>query len=212
MFTFSSSFLLAALFCYLVGSIPTGYLLVKAAKGKDITKEGSGNVGTLNAFLVSKSKRLGALVLILDFLKGSLPVIILLYLLKLNPIDAMFSSCFIILGHNYSIWLKFKGGRGLASSAGILAVINYVLLATWCLIWLISYAIKRAVLISNVAATVLIPVLILIFRRLYYSVIVPALPENSFGYFFAFILVIVLLVLIKHRSVFNTIIPSLEKD
>lgn len=185
--------------------------MTKALHGKDITKEGSGNVGTLNTFLVSKSKMLAVVVLILDFLKGFLPVIIMMFVLKLSMVDIFISSCFIIIGHNFSIWLKFKGGRGLASSSGIFIVLNYTLLITWCIVWLLFYAFKRDVLLSNLFATILIPVVAILFRRMYISAMLPFMPESSYGYFIVFLLIITLLILYKHRLVFTRFIPLTEK-
>lgn len=211
MLTINVNFILAVVFCYLLGSIPNGYLLTKALHGKDITKEGSGNVGTLNTFLVSKSKMLAVVVLILDFLKGFLPVIIMMFVLKLSMVDIFISSCFIIIGHNFSIWLKFKGGRGLASSSGIFIVLNYTLLITWCIVWLLFYAFKRDVLLSNLFATILIPVVAILFRRMYISAMLPFMPESSYGYFIVFLLIITLLILYKHRLVFTRFIPLTEK-
>ena len=211
MLTINLNLILVVVFCYLVGSIPNGYLLTKALHGKDITKEGSGNVGTLNTFQVSRSKMLAGVVLLLDFLKGFLPVVIMLYVVKLSVVDIFFSSCFIIIGHNFSIWLKFKGGRGLASSAGIFIVLNYTLLITWCIVWLLFYAVKRDVLFSNIFATIIIPVVAIVFRRMYISAMLPFMPESSYGYFIIFLLIITFLILYKHRFVFSRFIPLTEK-
>lgn len=211
MLTFNINLILSAVFCYLVGSIPNGYLLTKALHGKDITKEGSGNVGTFNTYFVSKSKMLAILVLLLDFLKGFLPVIAMLYVVKLGTVDIFFASCFIIIGHNFSIWLKFKGGRGLASSAGIFVVLNYTLLITWCIVWVIFFVFKRDVLISNIFATILIPIVAIVFRKIYISAVFPSKLDSSHVYFIVFLLVITALILYKHRFVFTKFVPLTEK-
>jgi glycerol-3-phosphate acyltransferase PlsY len=134
--SFDPYFVQLAIFCYLAGSIPFGYLIVRIFHSKDISKEGSGNVGALNAYKVSQSKLIAAAVLVLDFLKGALTVYVLIYVLFLNGPAVLVLSCFIIAGHNYSVWLKFKGGRGLASAAGIFLVINYALLIV-VVIWIL---------------------------------------------------------------------------
>lgn len=211
MLTFNINLVLSAVFCYLVGSVPNGYLLTKALHGKDITKEGSGNVGTFNTYLVSKSKMLAILVFLLDFLKGLLPVIIMMYVVKLSVVDIYISSCFIVIGHNFSVWLKFKGGRGLASSAGIFIVLNYALLITWCIVWILFYAFKRDVLISNLFATILMPVAAIVFSKVYITAVLPSMPDSSYGYFIVFLLIITFLILYKHRFVFTRFIPLTEK-
>ena len=122
---FGVNSILTFIICYLIGSFPTGYFFVKTSCKKDITKEGSGNVGTYNALQVSGSKAIGIIVL--------------------------------IIGHNFSIWLKFKGGRGLAAGAGIFAVLNFWILVSWCLVWVIFYLFKKNVLLSNFFATLFLP-------------------------------------------------------
>nr|HMT10602.1 glycerol-3-phosphate acyltransferase [Ignavibacteria bacterium] len=79
---FTIESILVFVLCYIIGSFPTAYLLVKAAFGKDVTREGSGNVGTLNSFQVSKSKWVGVVVLLTDLFKGLLPVYIMLYVMN----------------------------------------------------------------------------------------------------------------------------------
>jgi len=89
---FTIESILVFVLCYIIGSFPTAYLLVKAASGKDVTREGSGNVGTLNSFQVSKSKWVGVLVLVTDLFKGLLPVYIMLYVMNMPYSAAMLGA------------------------------------------------------------------------------------------------------------------------
>ena len=154
-----SEYILLCILFYIIGSIPTAYLLVKYKTGKDITKEGSGNVGALNSFEVSKSRLIGITVLVLDFLKGFLPSFLFLKIAGYS-IETMFLPiALIVLGHNFSVWLKFKGGRGLATAAGIIVAVEPVVLLIWCILFLISYVFYRKVHFGNIVATLLLPVI-----------------------------------------------------
>src|SRR5438046_2843322 len=102
---------LFALAGYFIGSIPVAYLLAKKRHDIDLRREGSGNIGARNVFEVTGNKRIGFAVLLLDMLKGIIPLLILneLDYCSMIPIAAVT----IILGHCYPLWLKFHGGRGL---------------------------------------------------------------------------------------------------
>jgi glycerol-3-phosphate acyltransferase PlsY len=210
--TIDSNLVLSAVICYLIGSIPIGYLVVKYACGKDITKEGSGNVGTMNTFKVSGSGKFTVIVFIMDFLKGFLPVLFLSYYLHSNIFSIFVSSVFIVIGHNYSIWLKFKGGRGLAAAAGIFAVINYPLLITWCILWFVLFFLKRGVLFSNFFATLILPFIAVLIKKFYISFTFPFMNGNYYGYFILYIAILVILILSKHWVVISRMIPSEAKS
>lgn len=147
---------------YLSGSIPTAYLLLKKVKGIDITNEGSGNVGAMNSFEVSKSKGIGLLVFFIDFLKGIVPVLIVLFLFNFNFSFAAITLIFSIFSHCFNPWIAFKGGRGLATAAGGILILFPVLLVAWIAFWIITYLIKKDILISNIAATIFAYVFILL--------------------------------------------------
>ncbi|MFI5237910.1 MAG: glycerol-3-phosphate acyltransferase [Ignavibacteriales bacterium] len=147
-------YLISALIGYLLGSFPTGYLLVKSSKGSDITKEGSGNVGALNSFEVSKSKLLGISVLFIDLIKGALAVLLPIILFPQVFIYPAVSLIFALFSHCFNPWLKLKGGRGLATAAGGMIVIFPYLLVIWCLIWVIFYVMRKNIHVANIAATI----------------------------------------------------------
>ena len=146
---------------YLIGSFPTAFLLVKWTARLDIRVAGSGNVGALNAFDVTRSKLLGALVLLIDLAKGSAAVWADSMLFGHGLWIMGFAGLGSIAGHNYPVWLRFKGGRGLATAAGVMLVLNWALVVLWCLAWLAMYAYTRSVHSANIAASILSPALTL---------------------------------------------------
>ena len=106
---------------YLLGSFPTAYLMVRLKSRVDIRKAGSGNVGTLNSFMVTKSKGVGVVVLLLDLLKGVAAVTIAPLFGASDPFLAQtVAGAAAVAGHNFPVWLGGKGGRGLATGAGVM--------------------------------------------------------------------------------------------
>jgi len=132
---------LISFIAYLVGSFPTAYLVVKKITGQDIRKVGSGNIGAMNTvralknFGKEKLAIIGFLVvLIIDMTKGALAVFLAqrLQFLDYNmTLAVIFAAFFVVLGHNYSIFLKFSGGRGAACLIGILLYLNILSLLVW---------------------------------------------------------------------------------
>jgi acyl-phosphate glycerol 3-phosphate acyltransferase len=126
--------ILIAVIAYLLGSFPTAYLI-----NKDVLKRGSGNVGTMNVLRTTGSKKLAVFTLVLDVAKAVLAVFLVSWLAGLGYnllIGLLVASAFVILGHNYSVFLKFKGGRGLASLFGVVLALNW-LVALLCLATLV---------------------------------------------------------------------------
>jgi glycerol-3-phosphate acyltransferase PlsY len=140
--------------CYLIGSIPTGYIVLKKIRNIDITKNGSGNVGALNSFEITNSKFIGVSVLVLDLLKGILCILIVKYLFGNFLNYQMIGLNSAVLAHCYSPWIKFNGGRGLATAAGGCLILSLPVLFLWIFIWLISYLIKKNIHIANCTATI----------------------------------------------------------
>ena len=188
---FTEYILLCFLF-YLSGSIPTAYIVLKKSSGKDITKEGSGNVGALNSYEISNSRITGITVLAVDFLKGFIPAYLFLKAGGYALETMIIPLSLIVAGHNFSVWIKFKGGRGLATAAGIALVAEPWVLIIWCAVFLISFGIYRNVHFGNISATILLPII--------YYMINNAIPGSISGDNSLLILVIIisLLILIKH--------------
>ncbi len=158
-------YLLSAVIGYLFGSIPTAYLLLKKTHGIDVTIAGTGNVGAMNSYEVTNSKWIGIIVLIIDFLKGMIPVFIVLYFLESSFFIASLSVLFAVFSHCFNPWLGFKGGRGLATAAGGSAAIFPPMLIAWIVFWILVYIIKKDIHIANIFATVLSLVSILTFYQ-----------------------------------------------
>ncbi len=146
-------YLLSSLIGSILGSIPTAYLLLKRVKKIDITTEGSGNVGAMNTFEVTKSKLMGAIVLVVDALKGLLSVYLCLLIFPLNFIYPAIALIFAVFSHCYNPWLKLKGGRGLATAAGGTILLFPVALVSWALVWVIIYIMKKDIILANVWAS-----------------------------------------------------------
>jgi glycerol-3-phosphate acyltransferase PlsY len=147
---------------YLVGSLPTAFLLVRRKKGIDIRKAGSGNVGAFNAFEVTSSKMSGVTVGIIDALKGFVVSACFAWVLKVS--FELQATAFLgtVIGHNYPVWLKFEGGRGLATTAGGLFAIGLAYGLIWCSVWLIVYRWKKDIHIGNVVAIAAAPLILLV--------------------------------------------------
>ena len=155
------SYIVTALVAYLLGSIPTGFLVAKA-RGVDIRTIGSGNIGATNAFR-ALGKVLGIFVLLMDVLKGWLAVqigaLVVQELLPGPPLEYLRITAGIaaILGHNFTCWLHFKGGKGIATSAGVL-----VALVPWALliilgIFIILFVTTRYVSVGSLSASFTLP-------------------------------------------------------
>ena len=152
-----------AVAAYLLGSIPTGFLLAKA-RGVDIRQIGSGNIGATNVFR-ALGKPAAVIVLVLDGLKGYAACEWLAELLfrgfpgafSDEEILKIIGGIFAILGHNYTCWLKFKGGKGIATSAGVLAgLVPWALLIILSL-WILVFALTRYVSLASIAASFSLP-------------------------------------------------------
>jgi glycerol-3-phosphate acyltransferase PlsY len=151
--------LIIALISYLLGSIPFGFILTKIFLKQDIRDIGSGNIGATNT-LRTGNKFLGYSTLVLDISKAILPV---LYV-KFNHPDYIFiASLCTFLGHVFPIWLKFKGGKGVATYVGILFSINLFYGLIFIIGWLTTFLISRYSSLSSLIGSLIIPIYLIIF-------------------------------------------------
>ena len=151
-------YIVTALISYLFGSIPFGYLFTKILLNKDIRNVGSGNIGATNV-LRTGNKLLGYLTLILDIAKAVVPVIYI----KLNYPDLVYISALCaFLGHLFPIWLKFKGGKGVATLVGILISINIYYAIVFGIMWILTFLITKYSSLSSLFASISIPIYVLI--------------------------------------------------
>jgi len=152
-------YLLIALSSYLLGSIPFGFLLTKIFLKKDIRDIGSGNIGATNA-LRTGNKSLGYATLFLDIAKAVLPV---LYV-KFNYPDYVFiASLTVFLGHVFPIWLKFKGGKGVATYVGILFSINIILGLIFIISWGVTFLVSKYSSLSSLIASLVVALYLIFF-------------------------------------------------
>jgi glycerol-3-phosphate acyltransferase PlsY len=150
-------YLIVGIVSYLMGSIPFGLILTKIFLNKDIREIGSGNIGATNA-LRTGNKLIGYSTLILDIVKAIIPVIFV----KINHPDLIYiASLCAFLGHVFPIWLKFKGGKGVATYVGILFSINLLLGIIFAASWGIIFLMFRYSSLSSIIGSISIPIYIL---------------------------------------------------
>ena len=197
-----------ALFCYLMGAIPFSYLTVKIFMKKDIREIGSGNVGATNAFRAG-GVLIGIISLVLDALKAIIPLFLIKnnFFIKgfnitpplgLSPIDFLLVlSIFILIGHIFTIFLKFKGGKGVAVSLGITIFLFPKLLLIALGVFIIVFVITHIISISSISAAITLIPLVFIFKTTLFSKII--------------LLLLVFFIIIKHRSNIKRLLRKEEK-
>lgn len=182
------------LLSYLLGSVPSGYLAAKS-QGIDIRQHGSGNIGATNVLRVM-GKKWGYLVFACDVLKGFLAVKLAGALAVAGHGDAVLGAVLgaiaCILGHNYTAWLRFKGGKGIATSAGVLlGLFPLTVILAVLIIWLVVFFVGRYVSLASICAAVSLPVAVfLLVTRL----------GTDFWLLFWFSVAIAALAVWRHRS------------
>lgn len=154
---------LIALSAYFLGAIPSAYLVVRLFTGKNVLEHGTGNAGTMNTHRTTGSKWMTVLVLLGDLAKGLLAWLFgdLLageYFLD-KELTLIVAGVALLLGHNYSIFLKFRGGKGLATIAGFFLILNPWVPLIWIACWVAITAISRYMVLGQMLATVAIAVL-----------------------------------------------------
>tara|TARA_B100000212_G_scaffold5458_1_gene4045 strand:- start:243 stop:821 length:579 start_codon:yes stop_codon:yes gene_type:complete len=154
-------FLIIGIISYLMGSIPFGFILTKIFLKKDIREVGSGNIGATNT-LRAGNKLIGYLTLTLDIIKAIIPVI---YTKIYFPDFLYLASLCAFLGHVFPVWLKFKGGKGVATYVGILFSINIYFGIIFSIVWLITFVISKFSSLSSLIASVSIPIYLLILTQ-----------------------------------------------
>jgi len=154
------SFLAMLVFAYLVGAIPFGVVVGKLFYGTDVRQHGSGNVGTTNVFRVL-GKKAGVVVLVCDMLKGFIPALIAAHFF--NPWAAIFIAAAPVVGHMFSIFLKGRGGKGVATGAGVVAALVPLAFLVILVVWLTLVVTTRYVSVASLVAAVLVPVFVIAF-------------------------------------------------
>ena len=147
--------------CYLMGSIPFGFILTKIFLKKDIREIGSGNIGATNV-LRTGNKLIGYTTLFFDIIKAVIPVVYI----RLNfPEFIYIASLCTFLGHLFPIWLSFKGGKGVATYLGILFAMNIYLGFIFVLFWIVTFSLFRFSSLSSLVASISIPFYLLFLSK-----------------------------------------------
>ena len=150
--------------CYLLGSIPFGFIVAKLIKKIDIRDYGSGNIGAANAFR-TLGPGLAIFVLIGDLMKGFIAI----YLFKLFNIDSLsmviLGGLAVIGGHDWSIFLKFKGGKGIATTYGVILALNPMIAVMSALAWLIVIALTRYASLASILSLSALVILMVLFKQ-----------------------------------------------
>lgn len=190
------NYLFIAIVSYLIGSFPTAFILLKYFRGLDIRTEGTGNVGGHNAFEVSHSKIIGTSVGVIDLLKGLISV----YIAKQFDAEKFLliglALFFAVLGHCFSIWIKFRGGRGLATAfGGTLLFLPYTGLI-WGVLWVIVYLKFKDIHIGNIWATIFTFVIIALSKEILIEYSYP--PPNQRWELFLISLLVLGTIFLRH--------------
>lgn len=198
------AYILDAIIAYLLGSISFSVIFSKKIAGIDIREEGSKNAGTTNV-LRTVGKKAAALTLICDILKGVIAVLIgyaISFITKdLNAaLLVQIAGIFAIIGHTFPVFFKFKGGKGIATSLGILLLVNYQIGLICLVFWLIIVIFTRMVSLGSIMAAILFPVLTIFIAQNY-------LVE---GNYIIFGIVVAVLVVFNHRSNVKRILEGKE--
>ena len=185
--------ILVAFFSYFCGSIPFGLILTKIFSKKDIRKIGSGNIGATNV-LRTGNKYLAFATLILDALKGYIPVLIAKHFF---PELLQLSALLVFLGHLFPVWLKFNGGKGVATFLGILFALSYGLAALFIFTWLTVSLIFKYSSLSSIFSSLTVFIVTLITEKVTF-----AINENIYkeGDLKLLLFIILILIIFTHRK------------
>ncbi len=190
--------------CYLVGAVPFGLIVVKAFKGVDIRTVGSGNIGATNVARAA-GKKVAILVFLLDFAKGYLPVMGVLTLAErqgAHQLVGVLAGLSTVLGHMFPVYLKFRGGKGVATGAGMLGALVPVALGISFIVWALVVGATRYISLGSMSAAVALPVS---FVAIYHA---SALRDDI--WLSAFCITVGALVIIRHRPNISRLLAGTE--
>lgn len=185
---------------YLLGSIPFGYLIVKMGSGSDVRGAGSGNIGATNVTRVA-GKGAGLATLLLDVGKGYLAAWLAMRWSHGNIRWMMAAAVAVALGHTFSCWLRFRGGKGVATGLGVFLVVAWQAVLATLLVWLVVVAFWRYVSLGSVVAAAALPILVYLFYAPGHA---PPLAV-SFGS-----VAVAIIVIFKHRENVARLIAGTE--
>lgn len=200
------TYVVIAIIAYLIGSVNFGVLISKKMAGFDVREKGSGNAGSTNV-LRTVGKKAAAITLACDILKGLVSILVAFIVGKfaksVNPAVLIeVAAFFVVVGHTFPVFFGFKGGKGVATSLGVILFVNWKIGLTCLIFALALMAITRMVSLGSISAAVLFAVLTLIFREGY-------LVEFDFS-FVIFGILLAALVIFNHRSNLKRILAGTE--
>ena len=203
-------YIIIAIIAYLIGSINFSILISKKKAGYDIRQKGSGNAGTTN-MLRNLGKKYAAITLICDVLKGLVAIVIAIIVGNIlkdtnRALLVQIAGVAVVLGHTFPIFFGFKGGKGVATSLGILLMTNWQI-GLICLVFaLVLMALTRVVSMGSIAAAILYPVLTLFIGGQYYIV-----PSSGIGNgYFIYSVILAVIVIFNHRTNIKRILNGTE--
>lgn len=185
---------------YFLGSIPFGYLIVKLSHGRDVRSAGSGNIGATNVIRVA-GKAAGLATFLLDGGKGYLAVWLAIHWFRADVLWVMIAAALAVLGHMFSCWLKFRGGKGVATTLGAFLPISWQAMVAAVVLWLIVLAFWRYVSLASIAAAAALPFLIYAFYAPHHG---PPLPVSLGS------TIIAVLIILKHSGNIQRLISGTE--
>ena len=203
-----TAYIIVGIVAYLLGSISFSVIISKKMAGFDVREKGSGNAGSTNV-LRTVGKKAAIITLICDILKGVVAILIALLAGKIiqgldNALLVQIAGVFVILGHTFPVFFKFKGGKGIATSLGVLLIINWQI-GLICLVFaLILMILTRRVSIGSIAAAILFPVLVLFINQNY------IVAESTNWSYLIFSIIVAIFVIFNHRSNIKRILNGTE--
>ena len=201
-----ATYIIVSIIAYLLGSISFSVIFSKKLAGFDVREKGSGNAGTTNV-LRTVGKKAAALTLLCDCLKGVFAVLVAFIAGKIvkdtdSSLLVQLAGIFVVLGHTFPVFFKFKGGKGVATALGVLLITNWRI-GLICLVFaLVIMALTRIVSAGSVVAAVLFPVLVLFMHTNY------TISEGSS--YFVYSIILAVIVLFNHRSNIKRILSGTE--
>jgi acyl phosphate:glycerol-3-phosphate acyltransferase len=192
-----TSFVLTAAYSYLLGSIPFGYILVRAFRGQDVRQTGSGNIGATNVSRTSPG--LGALTLILDALKGLTAVVLTRMLFPGHNALLGAAGLFAMMGHMFPVWLGFRGGKGVATGLGSFILVTPKTILVMIGIFVVVFLAFRYVSLASILTVALFPVLAWILE-----------PDRAPSQVLPFIAAASLLIIAKHHENIRRLLAGTE--
>ncbi len=202
-----ATYIIVAVIAYLLGSISFSVIISKKLAGVDVREKGSGNAGTTNVLRIV-GKKAALITLICDILKGVVAILVAFIAGKIvkdldNALLVQLAGAFVIIGHTFPVFFKFKGGKGIATAIGVLLMTNWQI-GLICLVFgIVLIVLTRMVSVGSIAAAILFPVLVLFINQNY------IVASSNLSYF-VYSVIIAVLVIFNHRENVKRLLSGTE--